>query len=771
MSGSKEKSCRTCGSDLVEDVPFDQCLGCRWDGLKKVDGQRLLNMGWRRERAFSCFYCSSAAESFEHAWRVWDGRQKTYSYKFVCDDCASSHCWKCGQQEDALSAFSLCPLCAGNIPDELKVLPQWVVWRFEPRKTGKKPAKPPYSPTTLLQASHSNPDDWATFEAALDAFANDLLQDSVGVGFVFSKDDPYAGVDLDHCRDPETGDLEPWAEAVVAFLNSYTEVSPSATGVKVFLKGRLPADRHKKGVKESRTNEKAIEMYDWKRYFTVTGQHLDSTPESTQERHDELSLLQSFFLPPPEQRVSAPKPNPNKKIPDDELLAKAFSSHYGLEIRRLWEGHWAGYPSPSEADLALCKHLAFWTGGDEERMDVLFRRSELYRDKWDEVHSGDGQTYGEMTIAKGIQYSPKFYDPKYADDTWRNRRTAPKPKPGDGSIRIYSELAADSLKREDVAHFILWCGAMACDSRGMGKAKVRDVIDFLRGVYSEQYLWRLLNHEQAGNYESLGFYFQQAENVEHPNDNVWVEPKDPKWKCIFCHRRICWCEGTRGLNEERYLHYRSPARMAGEQGLGVAVDVPLKRLEGRKDKCAALFASYLAGRPRLPMSQDSLRRRTGKSPVTQWRWRKDGYFDIVEQFNEIEVPPGKKPNPALLKRGAVQKNGKLTYQISNVHIPTLEMELSTSPPSPWLRKQLARSLNGEGGIAHAKQGDGGDDAKPLHGQVYFTSGKKRREQARKAADVTYMHTKGSYWSLDSDDALVDGELVPVFVEEENHDEH
>lgn len=760
MSGSKEKSCRTCGGSLAEDVPFDQCLGCRWDGLTKVAGQRLLNMGWRRERAFSCFFCSSAAESFEHAWRVWDGRQKTYSYKFVCDDCAASHCWKCGQREDALSACSLCPLCAGNIPEELKARPQWVVWRFEPRETGEKPAKPPYSPTTLQKASHSKPDHWATFKQALHAHARKHLEDSQGIGFVFSKDDRYAGVDLDDCRNPDTGVLEPWAEALVAFLNSYTEVSPSKKGVKVFLKGRPTlTGKKRKG---------NIEIYDRNRYFTMTGLHVEDTPKTIEDRQDEIILLQSFIRsrPKPKRKASrpeslkpekekVPKPNPNKEIPDDELRRKMFNSSCAGEISLLWKGGWAGSKSPSEADLALVRHLAYWTGGDEDRMDAWFRQSGLMRPKWDKVHKPPDTTYGQMTIAEAIRRVGDYYDPKYADDTWRNRRTAPKPKPGDGSIRVYSELAADSLKRGDVAHFILWCGAMACDPRGMGKAKVRDVIDFLRGVYSEQYLWRLLSLKQSA-------YFQDTEAYE---------PKDPKWKCIFCHRRICWCEETRDLNEERYLHYRSPARMAGELGLGVAVDVPLKHLEGRKDKCAALFASYLAGRPRLPMSQDSLRRRTGKSPTTQWRWRKDGYFDIVEQFNEIEVPPGKKPNPALLKRGAVQKDGKLTYQISNVHIPTLEMELSTSPPSPWLRKQLARSLNGAGGIAQAEQGDGGDDAKPLHGQVYFTSGKKRREQAGKAADVTYVHVQGSYWSLDSDDALVDGELVPVFVEEENHDEH
>src|SRR5207249_1128546 len=109
-----------------------------------------------------------------------------------------------------------------------------------------------------------------------------------------------------------------------------------------------------------------------------------------------------------------------------------------------------------------CRHLAYWTGGDEERMDELFRKSGLLRDKWDEVRSSDKRTYGEMTIEEAIRRVVYYYDPKYTHDTWHNRRSAPKPKAGDGSIRIYSELAADSLKKNDVAHFILWCAAMAC---------------------------------------------------------------------------------------------------------------------------------------------------------------------------------------------------------------------------------------------------------------------------------------------------------------------
>lgn len=75
----------------------------------------------------------------------------------------------------------------------------------------------------------------------------------------------------------------------------------------------------------------------------------------------------------------------------------------GAKFERLWNGNTAGYESHSEADMALCCLLAFWTGGDATQMDRLFRQSGMYRGKWDEVHYADGSTYGEKTVERAIQ--------------------------------------------------------------------------------------------------------------------------------------------------------------------------------------------------------------------------------------------------------------------------------------------------------------------------------------------------------------------------------
>jgi putative DNA primase/helicase len=99
-----------------------------------------------------------------------------------------------------------------------------------------------------------------------------------------------------------------------------------------------------------------------------------------------------------------------------------FAAKNGAAVRRLWEGDTSAYPSPSEADLALCGRLAFWTGGNASRIDALFRQSGLYReDKWH-----DRDDYREPTIAKALELQD-FYRPRSRpgdNDPWLGPRGA-----------------------------------------------------------------------------------------------------------------------------------------------------------------------------------------------------------------------------------------------------------------------------------------------------------------------------------------------------------
>jgi putative DNA primase/helicase len=139
-----------------------------------------------------------------------------------------------------------------SIPEELRVRPQWVVWKA----VGDKPDKVPYSATTGCKASSTDLLTWSTFQEALEAYENG---EYAGLGFVFSSADPFTGIDLDNCVD-ENGEIAGWALEIVRYFDSYTELSATGTGLHIIVRGNVPNRR--KG---------EVEVYSLKRFFTVTG--------------------------------------------------------------------------------------------------------------------------------------------------------------------------------------------------------------------------------------------------------------------------------------------------------------------------------------------------------------------------------------------------------------------------------------------------------------------------------------------------------------------
>jgi putative DNA primase/helicase len=176
-----------------------------------------------------------------------------------------------------------------NIPDELKVRPQWVAWRFEWRdnkarvgKYTKTPwqARPILHRTRPKRAKADDPTTWATFDEALAAYQDRAGADEFrrldGIGYEFSADDGYVGIDFDKCLNPD-GTVKDWAAEKFRLLGpSYAEVSPSGSGVKAFYRGVLPVKdeegrtgRRRPGYGPDGTGE--IEVYDRGRYFAMTG--------------------------------------------------------------------------------------------------------------------------------------------------------------------------------------------------------------------------------------------------------------------------------------------------------------------------------------------------------------------------------------------------------------------------------------------------------------------------------------------------------------------
>ena len=156
------------------------------------------------------------------------------------------------------------PPCVENIPGQLTERPQWVCWRLEER--GGKQTKVLYTPGTERRAKSNDLMTWRTFEEALAACGAGEPVAYDGIGFVFCSADPFVGIDLDGCRDSESGEVAPWAQEYISSVREgYVEISPSGTGIHIIVEGAMGRGGMRKG---------KAEMYSRDRFFTVTGRVL-----------------------------------------------------------------------------------------------------------------------------------------------------------------------------------------------------------------------------------------------------------------------------------------------------------------------------------------------------------------------------------------------------------------------------------------------------------------------------------------------------------------
>jgi len=179
------------------------------------------------------------------------------------------------------------------IPEKLQNRTQWLLWRYEWK--GDKWAKVPVNPDSGRIDSATDPEVWSSFGGVQEAYRSDHIQ-SDGIGFAFSETDMVVGVDLDDCRNSETG--EPTAEAreLIERLDSWTEVSPSGTGYHVFVVGAIGADGNRGDMHSEGSH---LEMYDQKRFFTVTGNHVSESPHTVETRPTVVSDLHTEYVATP----------------------------------------------------------------------------------------------------------------------------------------------------------------------------------------------------------------------------------------------------------------------------------------------------------------------------------------------------------------------------------------------------------------------------------------------------------------------------------------
>ena len=342
----------------------------------------------------------------------------------------------------------------GGIPAELKAFHQWVCFGARKNKQGELIQKMPIDPKTGRNAHSNYSDTWGTLQQAVDGV--NRISDATGIGFMFSEQDPFAGIDLDKCRNPITREIELWAQDVVRRMNTYTEVSLSGSGLHIIFKGKLPEG--------ARNRSGCVEVYDKGRYFVMTGTHLQGTPATIECRQEELLAWHREVFKP----IAPVKRTPSVGFlgsSDADLIRRIESSEQGAKFIRLWQGDASDYnDDASAADLALCAILRFWTQADGARMDSLFRQSGLMRDKWNEKH-GD-QTYGQMTIQAalpGETYSPDVHLGKVTVGLPYQRAMEIKEEwPEPEEIKSNILLPVTPLSPEIIPEPLLnWCGDIA----------------------------------------------------------------------------------------------------------------------------------------------------------------------------------------------------------------------------------------------------------------------------------------------------------------------
>jgi len=225
-----------------------------------------------------------------------------------------------------------------NVPAELKAGDVWVTCDEH------KAPLIPIENGAVFAAASTNPDTWRSYDTALATWQQN--EHIAGIGRVIAADEGYVGVDLDDCLDPETGELAPWADTIISRIDSYSEVSPSLRGVKIWVRARRVERAYKKP---------GLEIYPRGRYFTITGCLLGGKFVPISERDDELAAIIEEEFPRVDRSYSVYDGSvAGRRLDLDTFLDRAgteiFEEVYGERSARVafkircpwWEEHSEG---------------------------------------------------------------------------------------------------------------------------------------------------------------------------------------------------------------------------------------------------------------------------------------------------------------------------------------------------------------------------------------------------------------------------------------------
>lgn len=294
------------------------------------------------------------------------------------------------------------------VPDELKQLTQWGLYRRQWNEDKGKYDKFPIDPWTGLSGKSNDPKTWSNFNVASQAMEE---YQADGLAFYFANG--YIGLDIDHIRSEIDEVIENAAdnnippdntllEVSKMTNNTYMELSMSGEGIHVIFKGKLTRDRRRKG---------NVEMYPDGRFFALTGDavrkvnHISNLNESKIKKLEYWCFGKNKVMP-----IQVNYSTATIDLSTDEIINRIMVSESAGKFSDLMNGDYSQYPSQSEADMALANLLAFWCAKDYAKMDEIFRDSGLYRPKYDERHGKT--TYGDALLNKAINEVSDIYKPK-----------------------------------------------------------------------------------------------------------------------------------------------------------------------------------------------------------------------------------------------------------------------------------------------------------------------------------------------------------------------
>jgi len=299
-----------------------------------------------------------------------------------------------------------------DLPGELRAVDQWILWRVKPRGETGKADKVPSHPASGHPISAHDAGHWLSFDDAIEQI-KDHDEGGWGVGFVITADDPYCCIDLDDCLDDDAGLLprqKGWLDLLLDG-DSYVEWSPSGRGLHIWIVGSWRG-RRKKG--------DAWEVYDSRRFMTMTGDRVEDCSGRLTDRQDALDLLAAEISPSeaPGSPVLNAKPSTvvTPQITDGPATGRLRALlDVSPKISQTWKRKRGGRGDPGFQDqsasaycYALAQYMLRAGWSDQEICDALvFWRLEqgedlkLARgDSWYARTIGDAHREVDADIAK-----------------------------------------------------------------------------------------------------------------------------------------------------------------------------------------------------------------------------------------------------------------------------------------------------------------------------------------------------------------------------------